>query len=161
MIELISGVNLSDFWRKYLFGTEELDYDNYLNPFGLMLQSHASRSVGYTGLSFRTQSGTLLVKAVDVYSPAQRAGISANDELIAVNGTRVTIDSIYDRLGEYAVGSEIELTFFHQDELRSVAVKLAPPINDRYVITAMPNLTTHQTQRLNQWLGQRASSSFA
>ncbi|MFN3927485.1 MAG: M61 family metallopeptidase [Pseudanabaenaceae cyanobacterium] len=158
LMEQITGVELQSFWQKYLFGTAELDYEYYFQPFGLELQAQSTRNIPYTGLQFRTQNGTLLVKSVDLHSPAQRAGIDANDEIIALNRRKVSLESIYNRLSECAPGTTVELTIFHQDELRHTQVELAPAQADRYVVQVLDKPTPEQLERLNQWLGLSTGS---
>ena len=63
-------------------------------------------------------------------SPAQRAGLSANDVLIALGGLRVTRSNLDGLLTRYAAGDVVECMAFRRDELLRFEVKLAtqPPL---------------------------------
>jgi predicted metalloprotease with PDZ domain len=88
-------------------------------------------------------------------SPAQRAGLSANDVLVALGGLRVTPSNLDSLLTRYAAGDVVECLAFRRDELMRFEVKLAtrPPL--KYTLTAEEK-TQKAAQRLRAaWLGQR------
>jgi predicted metalloprotease with PDZ domain len=88
-------------------------------------------------------------------SPAQRAGLSANDVLVALGGLRVTPSSLDGLLARYATGDVVECLAFRRDELMRFEVKLAtqPPL--KYTMTA-EDKAPKAAQRLKAgWLGQR------
>jgi predicted metalloprotease with PDZ domain len=158
-IAAIAQVNLSDFWRKYLFGTAELEYEKFLEPFGLTIQQQTTSQTPYTGMTWCSQNGSLVVKSVDLYSPAQLAGIDVGDEIVALEGYRVSGENFVDRLNTFAPGKSVYLTLFHQEQLRTVSLTLAKPQSDRYSVVAIPNPSSDQLQRLYSWLGGRLNPS--
>jgi len=158
-IEAIAQVDLSEFWQKYLFGTDELDYERFLAPFGLTLQPQASSPVPYTGMTWHSQNGTLRVKSVDLHSPAQLAGIDVGDEIIALAGYRVNADNFGDRLCAYPPNAPVSLTICHQEQLCTVNLLIAEPRSDRWNILEVTNLTSTQAQRLSHWLRQPTPAS--
>jgi predicted metalloprotease with PDZ domain len=153
IIETVAGVNLQDFFIKYLHSTDELEYNYYFEPFGLELYSGYAQKALYTGLSLRSNHGVAVVKSVDPNSPAQLVGIDPNDEILAINNFRVTAESFSDRLQDFKSGQEIIITLFKQDQLRSVGLRLSDPICDRYLISEIKNPTSTQQKNLNSWLG--------
>jgi predicted metalloprotease with PDZ domain len=94
-----------------------------------------------------------MVKFVEVGSPAQLAGIDAGDELLAIEGFRVNAEQAGERLKDYQPGDTIEVTVFHQDELRTCPVTLAPPRPTRYSIVPVEQPTAIQKQNFTGWLG--------
>jgi predicted metalloprotease with PDZ domain len=153
-IELISGCELTNFWQAYLFGTEEIDYNFYFAPFGLTLQTVESSLTGfYTGMTLIGGNGFGVVKYVATDSPAQVAGINLGDELIAIDGIRVTADQFSDRLKLYDYGDKVKLTLFQQDLIWITELELIPPIGDRYILKENNKLTANQLRNLESWLG--------
>jgi len=88
-------------------------------------------------------------------APARRAGLSANDVLVALGGLRVTPSNLDSLLARYAAGDVVECLAFRRDELMRFEVKLAtqPPL--KYTLAA-DDKAPKAMQRLKAgWLGQR------
>jgi len=73
--------------------------------------------------------------------------------LLAIDGFRVTSEHLSDRLKDYKAGDAIALTVFHQDELRTCHLTLAPPRPNRYQIVTLEQPTPTQKQNFAGWLG--------
>ncbi len=154
VIESVAGIDLSDFFASYIDSTDELPFDEYLAPFGLRLKSDADEELSpFIGLTVKAQNGKELIQFVAIDSPAQLAGIDAGDELLAINGMRVTAEQLSDRLKDYQPGNTINLSVFHQDRLQTLPVTLAVPHPSRYQIVTVENLTNGQKQNFSGWLG--------
>lgn len=154
IIDSVAGVDLGAFWQKYLYGTDEIDYATYLAPFGLGLNIYGNEeNPPYSGVNLKNTAGEALVRNVDPHSPAQKAGISATDNIIAINGLRVTSESFADRLRDFSAGQIISLSFFQGDLLREVELTLAEPQADRYQIVQHHSPTLKELHRLEGWLG--------
>ncbi|WP_430686130.1 M61 family metallopeptidase [Leptolyngbya sp. AN02str] len=154
VIEAIAGTDLADFFHRYLHTTQDLPFDEYLAPFGLMLKPDNTANLPpFTGMTVKTENGRDMVKFVHYNSPAQRAGVDAGDELLALNGLRITADQLSDRLKDFQPGDAVHITFFHQDELRTASLTLAAPQPTSYQIAPVANPTAEQKAALNGWLG--------
>lgn len=153
VIESVAGADLSDFFGRYIDGTEELPFDEYLEPFGLRLSAEEEDSVPYLGLTAKTENGREIIKFVEAGSPAQLAGIDAGDELVAMDGFRVTFPQLREQLRDSYSGNTIQLTIFHQDELRTCLVTLASPRPSRFQIVPLENSTLSQEKTFAGWLG--------
>jgi predicted metalloprotease with PDZ domain len=151
-IESVAHLNLSDFLHRYIETTEELPFDEYLEPFGLQLRSVTEgEPIPYLGINLQSENGKEIIKFVEVDSPAANAGIDANDELLAINGIRVTSPQFNERLKDYQVGDNIHVTVFHQDELKTLPVTLAQSRPSRYEIVQMESASDIQQQNLSGW----------
>jgi predicted metalloprotease with PDZ domain len=152
--ESVAQTDLSDFFNRYIDGTDELPFDEYLEPFGLRLLSvESGESVPHLGLNVNTDNGKTIIQFVEAASPAAVAGVDAGDELLAINGWRVTAEQLSDRLKDYNVGETIQLSVFHQEELRTLPVTLGAPRPSRYQIVPIENSTQAQQQNFSGWLG--------
>jgi predicted metalloprotease with PDZ domain len=159
VIESVAETDLGNFFDHYIDGTDELDFDQYLEPFGLRLHSFGEEEiVPHLGMMVRTENAHELIKFVEVGSPAALAGVDAGDELLAIDGLRVTADQLSDRLKDYQVGDTIELSIFHQDELRTLSIQLVAPQPSRYQIVRVENPTADQQQNFAGWLGMPLTS---
>ncbi|NET56096.1 MAG: M61 family metallopeptidase [Symploca sp. SIO2E6] len=153
VIESVADVNLSDFFGNYINGTTELPFNQYLEPFGLQVVGAPEEPVPFLGLKVKHKQGKELVEFVEAMSPAGLAGVNAGDELLAIDGLRVTAEQLSDRLKDYEAADIIELTVFHQEELRTLPVTLGAPQPSRYQIVSVENPTEAQKQHFAGWLG--------
>lgn len=152
VIESVAGIDLADFFKRYIDGTEELPFDQYLEPFGLHVVTEWEEEP-YLGVKINTENGREIIKFVEFGSPAQLAGIDAGDELLALDGIRLTAHQLSDRLKDYQANDMIEVTVFHQDELRTHSVTLAAPRPTKYQVIPLPNPDPRQKENFAGWLG--------
>ncbi|MGH1396945.1 MAG: M61 family metallopeptidase [Trichormus sp.] len=157
IIESVAGVNLTEFFAAYIDGTEELPFNEYLEPFGLRLVTD-KEDEPYLGIKVHTDNGREMIKFVEAGSPAQLAGIDAGDELLAIAGIKVTSHQLSDRLKDYQPNDTIQLTIFHQDELRTVSVTLGQPRPTKYQVVPIQNADSLQQENFAGWLGTPLST---
>ena len=155
VIESVAGFDLSDFWNDYLYGTKELDYNYYLQPFGLELRA-ARQDIPFMGLTVKSKNGVAEVEKVEFGSPAQKAGISPGDSLLAIAGIRITAENFSDRLRDFSAGDAIEVTIFQQDVLQTVEVLLQEPIYNHFELVQIPHTSSNQELNLRLWLAAKA-----
>jgi predicted metalloprotease with PDZ domain len=158
VIESVAGLDLTDFFHRYLNTTEELPFDQYLEPFGLKVQAENTDGLPpYLGLTANADNGRELIRSVEFGSPAQQAGIDPDDELLAIDGIRVRANQLNDRLKNYRSGDTIQLTVFHQDELRTYPVTLTDARPKAYQLAVVENPSATQQQNFQGWLGASLS----
>ncbi|MBW4683198.1 MAG: M61 family metallopeptidase [Microcoleus vaginatus WJT46-NPBG5] len=159
VLESVSEMDLGDFFARYIDGTEELPFDEYLEPFGLRLSADDSNSVvPFLGLTVKAENDIGIIKFVEMGSPAQVAGIDAGDELLAIDGIRVSADQLNERLKDYQPNETIQVAVFHQDELRCLSVTLTLPRPNRYQVVPVEDPTPAQEQNFAGWLGVPVST---
>jgi predicted metalloprotease with PDZ domain len=151
IIESFADINLTDFYDRYIHGTEELPFNHYLNPVGLELKANEV-TTPYLGISVKTENGREAIKSVATNSPAHLAGIDVGDELLAIDGYKVSAEKLTDRLKFYQPGQAIQLTIFHGDRLMILPITLALPQPQQYKIQPLPDQTDRQRQLFAQWV---------
>ncbi|MFM7384463.1 MAG: M61 family metallopeptidase, partial [Microcystaceae cyanobacterium] len=153
IISDIADLDLTDFFQHYLHSTAELPLAEHLEKFGLKLNPIFDEpSLPYLGGKTQTENQKTLITFVAAQSPLEKAGVCPGDELLALEGWRVTAEQLPQRLKDYQPGDMIQITVFHQDELKTVQVQLAPPQPSRYEIVRLQNCSERQFQNLKGWL---------
>ena len=150
----VAGENLDDFFYRYIETTAELPFNDYLDSFGLYLKTVEESDLPYMGIRVQSENNQEIIQYVAAQSPAAIAGIDAQDELLAIDGIKVNAASLNDRLKDYQAENTIQVTVFHQDELKTLAVTLAKPQPSSYEVAIKDNLSTTQQQNLTGWLGK-------
>ncbi len=154
-IESVAGKDLTDFFNRYVDGLEELPFNEYLHPFGLELVAIPDPdAVPYLGIQVVTENGKEMIKFVESESPSAVGGIDAGDELLAIDGVKVSVGQLRDRVQDYAVGDKINVTVFHHDQLLTHQVQLGQPQPSRYEIKGVKSPSEKQKQHLEGWLGK-------
>ncbi len=159
VIESVAGLDLEDFFAKYINGTEELLLGRYLEPFGLYVKEEGNNTP-YVGWKVTGDKGKNSIDFVEVASPAQLAGIDAGDELLAIDGFRIGADKLSDRLKDYHPGDTIEVTVFHQDELLTCQLTLSSSPPSNYKIVPVKKPSAKQKENFYGWLGVGLNSIF-
>jgi predicted metalloprotease with PDZ domain len=108
------------------------------------------RRSGWLGAEF---GNGLTVKSVREGSPAWRAGLTADDELLAERGFRLDSKGLQQRLEEHGPEGTLRLTLFRRDELLEVEVPLAEPPEDTLWLEPLPEATPAQRAAFLAWSG--------
>lgn len=147
----ISGIDLSDFFKRYLYGTEDLPFATLLAEENIAFKLRTPTSLADKGgINAASPLGLHLganltdtehqsVKITHVWQQqaAHLAGLSAGDEIVAINGLKVSsVASLENRLKRSGLGQSVVWTchFFRRDELRTTQITLLPPVADRVAL---------------------------
>lgn len=150
--ETVAGRKLDEFFRKYVYGTETIDYNAFFRPFGVeLLDVGGNRKDPYLGASTRFADGKLIITAVRRDSPAWNDGLNVNDELVAINGTRVGSD-LSAVLASAKSGDMVDVLVNRAGALKTLKVKLGtyPLVN--YQLIQLPTPTPEQRALSAKWL---------
>jgi predicted metalloprotease with PDZ domain len=153
VIQSVADTDLFEFFERYLHTTEDLPFNDYLEAFGLKLVADGIEEP-YFGVRVVTENGREIIKFVEYDSPAQQAGIDATDELLAIDGIKLTSGALSDRLKDYQPGDTLQVTVFHQDKLCIYPVILQEGKPTKYLIKAVDNPTPLQEEKFAGWLGE-------
>ncbi len=161
----LCGDALEDFWQNALYGHEELPLRELLVTRGLDWTLRAadnaadsggkagsadSRARPWLGAKLATAEGGASLQQVLSHSPAQAAGLSAADVVVAANGLRVNGASLEKLVASHAPGDVLQLHAFRRDELMEFRVVLGTAPADTCVLS-MPADTDRQ-RRAEQWI---------
>ncbi|MBB5468284.1 putative metalloprotease with PDZ domain [Paraburkholderia sp. CI2] len=146
-----SGAQLAELFAEGVRGTRDLPLDALLAPFGVALAPDVDKN-GKPSLGVRLRGGAdCALATVHEGSAAQKAGLSAGDVLIAIDGLRVTGGNIDALLTRYQPGAKVEVHAFRRDELRVTQVKLDGPEVARYKLTVSDHRPAAR-KALERWL---------
>ena len=167
--EAIAGRAFAGFFHRYIDGTAELPVPTLLRQAGIRVEAKppsdagdpikAARLLPWSGLVFATNgdSERATVKNVVPGSPAWRAGVTFGDEVVAVDGRRVTAASVGKRLADRAPGQSVELVCFRKDELRTAVVRLAKNPERKWSFALDPDASPPAKLLRRRWLGTSPS----
>jgi predicted metalloprotease with PDZ domain len=152
----VAGADLGDFFHRVLETTEELDYDEMLDWYGLRFASPdtSGRASAWLGAITRVDEGRLLVSQVLRDTPAYKAGLSPDDQLIALDDFRLGSDGLDAGLARHHPGDKLTLLISRRDEPRRLDVTLGAAPAQRWNLETRPDASADQIARLEAWLGR-------
>ena len=155
----VAGVDLSDWLRRVLETTEELDYTEALDWFGLQFTAGAPRRAGppsWQGLRLRNNDSRMIVTEVLRGTPAYASGINVDDEIIALEDYRVRADQWDSRVETLKPGETVSVLVARRDELMRFPITLESPPRDQWEVRKRTNASAAQQERLAHWLSERS-----
>ena len=153
LAEEISGLRLNPLFAAWVHGTGDLPLAGLLKSLGVELHREAGSTLPDLGARTIAEGTELKLAAVFDGGPAQAAGLSALDVLVAVDALRVTRDNLDQLLGRYRGGEVIEIHAFRRDELMRFRVRLADPPRDCVRLEIAKKASTRALALRKAWIG--------
>jgi predicted metalloprotease with PDZ domain len=160
LLEAISESQWSDFFARYIRGTDPFPLESALEVVGLQLSIQPERKNDpimqspYAGLNLADRNAGAVVRSVLSDGPAYAAGVVAGDEIVAVNGRRVSPSEFDKWIGLLQPGDKVTLHIIRRDELRTVSFKLAGKPNGRWKLSREKDPADSQKAAYESWLRQ-------
>jgi predicted metalloprotease with PDZ domain len=150
-----AGTNLRPWFASAAESTDELDYTEALDYFGLRFRPVDMRSArAFIGAGTRNDSGRLVVTSVRRGTPAIAAGLNVDDEILAIDEVRVRADGLAARLDQYKVGDKVSVLVARRDRLTKIDLTLGPEPGRVWRLETLSTATDEQKARISAWIGQ-------
>ncbi|MDH3440940.1 MAG: PDZ domain-containing protein, partial [Gammaproteobacteria bacterium] len=165
----VTGLELADFFERFVRGTAELPLQGLLKTVGvnMMLRpSSGSKDLGgqsaqddvtpstWLGASLVADGSTSCFSTVLSGSPAERAGIAPGDEAVAFDGLRLNAENIDSRLRDHHAGDTVTVTVFRDHRLMRHRVTLGSPPDDTCVLSIDEEAGGDAGEQRKDWLSQ-------
>ncbi len=85
--------------------------------------------------------------------PAWQAGIVLGDEIVAINGLKVTAGGFDARIKDFKPGADIEVTLFSDDKLKSVSLTLGEVQSGKLKLVSVKKPSRAQKAFFKAWSG--------
>ncbi len=150
-LEKFAGTNLDEFYKKYIYGTDAIDYKKYLGYAGYTLYDELAESNDPgLGIALAGNNGKKIVTAVLRGGAGWIDGINVNDELVAIDGTPVT--DINTMLNGKKPGDKISVSVNRDGLPLTLPVTILRNNRVKYKIEPLPHPNTRQLSVRNKWL---------
>ena len=155
LFDEISGLKLKRLLDRCVRGTGDLPLADVLAQFGISFADKAASATVALGVRTARDGNDCKLASVFEKGVAHRAGLSAGDVLIALDGLRITAINLADLLRRYRSGDTVTLHAFRRDELMTFAVKLALDDTPQAQLSVQPKPAAAAKLR-QAWLGLSA-----
>ena len=167
LVQELSGLDLAEFFATAVRGTEDLPLAALMADFGVNMElrrdkrfGRAGRDVGKTaapplelGIRFRPHGAGLEVAVVMADGPAEQAGVSPGDILIAIDGLMLSEKNLLQRLARFEAGQTVRISGFRDEELLEFPVTLAAAARETCVLGLADKPDADALARRQAWLG--------
>ncbi len=160
LLETISESEWDDFFARYINGTSPYPFESALEVVGVELSLQAEKKGdtiierSYAGLNLADRNGCAVVQLVLSDGPAYAAGVLLGDEIVAVNGRRVSAAQFDEWIGVLQPNNAVTLHLIRRDELRTVSFNLASKSNGRWRVSRLKDPSDSQKAAYQSWLHQ-------
>lgn len=153
IIKTATGVDVRREIAAWAEGNVDVPFERLLKPFGVTLTRSSGGLMSALGIKTKAEAGALKLQHVLDGGAMQAAGASAGDELVALDGLRVSASNLESLLVRYRTGEQFELMVFRRDELLRLQVTLTAPRADECQISLAARSTETATTLREGWLG--------
>lgn len=148
-VELVAGKSMSDFFQKYIFGTETIPYNTFFETVGLQLKDkNAAQSNPFLGAEFR--GGGLRITSVLRDSPAYNDGLNVGDDILQVDGSKP--EDILKIISSKKVGDVIEINVRRDGLEKKYNITLQRNPVQNFVLEPLETQTKTQMEMYKKWL---------
>jgi predicted metalloprotease with PDZ domain len=153
LTERLGGRKLARWLERAVTGTEDLPLAGWLKRVGVNYTAEAEGHGPWLGVKLAAGGGEARLAQVFDGGPAQAAGLSAGDVLVAVDGLKVTGANLEAQLGRYPMGKVLRIHAFRRDELMEFELNLADPPRTaiKLTLTQWPSAMAKELRR--GWIG--------
>ena len=156
----VAGIDLSSWFHQVLETTEELDYAEALDWFGLRFtkEEKKNRAAGkppraWLGLVTKNEEGRLIVNQVKRGTPGYDAGFNVGDEILAIGDDRVHADQWSRRMECFSPGEKVSILISRRDRLQRLDAEFGQEPPRQWGLEVDPGATEAQKARLKAWIG--------
>ena len=166
----VSGVDVSEFFRRYVRGVETPPFEELFAHAGLSMREKAEkdeddanggekdagppRKLADFGWKTKKEDGRLVVAEVYRGRAAYESGVGAGEELVAVDGRKADEDLLKRLERDVPPGTVVRLQLFRRGLLREVAVPLGERRAFTYEVVPDPQASAPRRGLFESWLGQ-------
>lgn len=144
----VAGTDLKPWFQKAAESTDELDYTEALEYYGLRFRPAATSGRAVIGSATRNDNGRLIITSVRRGTPAIEAGLNVDDEILAIDDVRVRADGLAARLDQYKPGDKVSVLVARRDQLMKFDVTLGAEPPRSWRLEPLPNAAPEQVARL-------------
>ena len=162
--EEVAGGSFDEIFDKYVYGTEEVPFEDYLAYAGYELtveeeeekegeDKDKEKRRGFLGVSPRDTNGRLTISRVVRGSAAWRDGLNCGDEMLAINGIRIPdYDAFILQYGRYGPSDTLEILISRHGKIRTMEVTLGERPYREYKLEEVEEPSEAQTAVREKWL---------
>lgn len=154
IVDEVANAEVREWLQLQLTSTDELDFSPALSWLGLAFAESETDThdlAPYWGCEI-SKPGFKITRVLRD-TPADRAGLNVDDEVVAVEGLRVQLENFDDRMKEYRAGEVLELLVSRRGQIREMQLTLEEQPRT-WQLVLDDSASDEAVQRRQRWLSR-------
>lgn len=151
--EKYASTSLKQFFADYVYGTKPVEWERYLEYAGLELLRSDEVIKPVAGLFCHKNGEKIIVQEVLAGSSAERAKIMPGDEIIAMDGVKLTYDEAERKITALKKGDKVKLSLFRAEKLMEHIISMEELNITNYSLRPVENPNKLQQEIFAKWVG--------
>ncbi|MBT8326802.1 MAG: PDZ domain-containing protein [Bacteroidia bacterium] len=119
----VAGRSLQKFFDNVVFSTKALDYLATFSEYGIDVKDKNSESCrSWSGIKSSNTKGTVVITSIAANSPAIAAGLSVNDEIIGLDGWKLS-DNFENHDNHFTVNDTVGIVYSRDGKLHNTKLE--------------------------------------
>lgn len=150
LLQKLSGKDYRAWWQTNVETPISYDFDKLLANAGLRTDSGDKQQADF---GMQLAGDSLKLSWVARNGAAWQAGIAAGDELVAIDGIKVTPKSFAKRVQDFNVGDKVNVSLFVNNTLQTKQLTVAATAKDKLALKPVDKPSRAQKAFFKAWLG--------
>jgi predicted metalloprotease with PDZ domain len=153
LLQQATGLDLDDEISRWAYGTDELPLAELLEHAAISIERKPGNlREAMLGARLSARNGELTIGSAMHQGAAHRAGLSAGDLLVALDGLRVDDRNLKAMLERRQAGDRVQVHAFRRDELMQFELTLDPPQGVEVALAAQAKPAAKPARFRKTWL---------
>ncbi|MBN2678780.1 PDZ domain-containing protein [Acidithiobacillus montserratensis] len=165
LIADLAGGDMARQVQSWLEARAELPLAALLARMGIALQQRPASSLSdaggedartlpsaWIGAHWKSHALGVQLRQILSGSPAEQAGLSPDDIIIALEGQRATAEKFAEKIASSIPGCPLQLQYFRDDVLYSTQITPVTPVQDTYWLECLEDVDAVVRARRDAWL---------
>jgi predicted metalloprotease with PDZ domain len=149
--ERTAGTKLAEFFDDYIYSTKDVDFAKYFAYAGLKVDTELrARPGAYLGADIAGNGN--VISRVELDSPARAAGLSAQDQILGIDGSPLGNRKIDDILKTKQPGEAMMILVARGNRFEEIRVALGTKMERSFKLTPVENPGPLEAAILKDWL---------
>lgn len=148
----VTGLDLAEFFARYVKTPEVLPYDEAFGYVGLRLVRVPMSEPFNAGINLSWESDGVEIGNVRHDSPAEDAGLQQGDEILTIGGRKVTRENWLATLARYKTGDRVPVSVKRDRRTMQTTIVMGQPDRFKYRLEEKKDATIAQKALRAAWL---------
>ncbi len=148
----VTGLELNEFFARYVKTPEVLPYDEAFGFVGLQLLRAPMREPFNAGISLGWESDSVEIGSVRHDSPAEDTGLQQGDEILTIGGRKVSRENWLAALARYRTGERVPVAVKRDRRTIQTTIVMGQPDRFEYRLEEKKDATAAQKALRAAWL---------
>jgi len=154
LAQSLTGKSYSRWWQRNIEAPLAIDFKTLLDKAGLeFTYPEKAKDIAATGFTSTSTDGLVTLTRVRKDSASWQAGLNVGDQVVAINGLKVTPSTLKVRLAQYKMAESVTLSVFRRDRLVEKTLLLTQEKDKKPLIKAIKKPSRAQKKFFKAWLG--------